>query len=154
MRQLVHAVPVQPGRECKAHQDGVVIRSDIDAETAQDDHVVFEVMPNLQHAGRFEQRFEQSERAVAVDLHRLFGEHVSAAVRQRDIAGAVGRGCETDADQPGLGRIQPGGLGIDRDDPGAFRLRDPAGERRLVSHGFIGIEIDRLVGGWRGRRGC
>ena len=60
--ELVHAVAVQAGVEIEAHQDRVVMWRDVDAEPPEHDHVVFEVVPDLEHRRILEQRLELLER--------------------------------------------------------------------------------------------
>jgi hypothetical protein len=113
--ELVHAVAVQAGIEIEAHHDRVVIGRDVDPAAPQHDHVVFEIVPDLEHRRVLEQRLQLRQHHRAIELHRLFGEHVAAAMRDRNVARLVGLERHADADQLGAGRIDAGGLGVDRD---------------------------------------
>ena len=50
-------------------------------------------------------------------LVRRVGVHIRAAMADRDVAGAVGRGRQADAGQPGDDAVDAVGLGVDRDMP-------------------------------------
>ncbi len=62
--EFVHAVAVQARIEIEAHDDGVVIGRDINPQLSQDDEVVFEVVPDLEHGGILEQRLQLRQRDV------------------------------------------------------------------------------------------
>ena len=139
--KLVHAMAVQPGIEIEAHHDRVVIGRDANAGAAEHDHVVFEVMADLEHRRVFQQRLQPGECLGPVDLLGLLGEHVGAAMAERDIAGEVGRQRHADADQIGLGRIEPGCLGIDRHPALVARDGDPSIERVEIGDGLIAVMV-------------
>jgi hypothetical protein len=139
--ELVHAVPVQAGIEIEAHHDGVVIGRDVDAGAAEHDHVVLQIVPDLEDGGVLEQRLELGEHHRAVDLFRLLGEHVGAAMADRDIAGEIGMERHRHADQLGAGRVDAGGLGVDRHPALVPGEGDPAIERRLVGDRLVGVVV-------------
>src|SRR3546814_12275150 len=72
----------------------------------------------------------------------LFGEHVGAAMAERDVAGAAGRGRHADADERAGDAVEACGLGIDRDDMRGARFLDPAVERLDRRHGFVKRAVD------------
>ena len=55
---------------------------------------------------------------------------------QRHVAGAARRGGQREADQARAHRVQPVGLGVQRDPPAVTRLGDPGAQRIGGGHGF------------------
>ena len=135
--EFVHAMAVQARIEIEAHHDRVVERRDVQPTPAQHDHVVFEIVADLQDARILEQGLQLRQRHCAIELHRNLGEHVRAAMRERDVAGEVEMQRHAHPDQLGAGRIHAGRLGIDRDPALMPRDLDPAVERSLVHHRLI-----------------
>src|SRR3546814_1820141 len=78
--------------------------------------VIFEVVPDLQHCFVGEQRVEAAERVGHGNLVGLFGEHVGAAVAERDIASLARPGRQADPDAVAGDAVEARGLGVDRDD--------------------------------------
>ena len=95
-RQLVHAVAAADaffaatGVEIEADHHRIVNRGHRDAVAGEDRDVVLGVLPDLEHRVAFEQRLQQCERLGLVDLCWPFGEHVAAAMAERDVAGIIG----------------------------------------------------------------
>ena len=133
--------------------------------------VVFQVLPDLERAGIFEKRLQQLEGGVEIDLAGLLVGairsgpavaeqvttlHLGLHMGERDVGGPPRRGGERDADEPGLGRVERIGLGIDRDHAGLVALGDPG--LQLLDRGdrFVGRRVerlDRLRGAGRHERG-
>ena len=122
--------------------------------------VVLDVLPDLEDRVAFQQRLQQRDRRGPVDLRRAFGEHVGAAVAERDVAGIVGAQREADPDQLGLHRVEHAGLGIDREPARGEGPVDPCCQPLGGLHAFIGCQIDRrhrrqvLPAATRRGRGC
>jgi hypothetical protein len=156
-RGLVHAVAGKrlARVEVEGHDHRVLDRRHLHAMAGEDVEVIFEVVPDLDHAVVGEQGFQKRERGVERHLRRSFAEHVIARlVRERDVTGAAGAGGQADADQAGFHAVQPVGLGIDGDDALMTGVRDPAFELLDGGHGFIASAVDRRqrFGLGRGRR--
>ena len=85
--QFVHPVPATdtieraPGIEREADDHRVVDRADGDPATGQHVEIVLAVLEHLEHGIARQQRLQGFEHLGAVDLLRLFGEHVAPAVR-------------------------------------------------------------------------
>src|SRR3546814_2630560 len=82
--QLVHAVTVQAAFHHVGQQHGVVDRRHRDAVAGEDQHVVLDVLPDLEGAGVLQHRLQDGERVVARDLLWRLGRAV-------EIEAAVGR---------------------------------------------------------------
>ena len=77
--------------------------------------VIFEVVGDLQHRRILEQRLQLRQHRVLGQLVGRVGIKVAADMAEGDVAGAVGRGRQADADQPGDDAVDAVGLGVDRD---------------------------------------
>ena len=93
---------------------------------------------DLEHAGVFEQRLQQRDRFGLGNLARrepAAAEQIAVAVAMadRDVAGLARRDGERNADEIGLHRIERSCLGVERDDAGFVRARDPALRARRAS---------------------
>ncbi len=142
-----------PGVEVEAHQHRVVDRRDVDPGLVEHHPVIFEIMPDLEDRRVFEQRLQPFEHKR---LRKLVGRvriEIAAAVADRNVAGAVGRGREADPGEPGDDAVDAVGLGVDRDIALGRRLGDPAVERGLVGHGLIFRPVDLDLLGLRGTAG-
>ncbi len=113
------------------------------AVSRHDVEIIFDVLADLEHRIAFEQRPQPGERGVAVDLLRLFGEHVGAAVAERNVAGLVRPHRQADPDEIGLHRIERAGFGVEGDEPRRKAPLDPAIQRLQRLHAFIGGVVDR-----------
>jgi hypothetical protein len=69
--KFIHAVIVLASLQHEGQQHGVVDRPHIDAEAAEDRHVVLDVLPDLEDGAVFQQVFEQFQSGRHVDLLRL-----------------------------------------------------------------------------------
>ena len=132
-----------PRVEREADQQRIVIGRDGQAVLREHADVIFEIVADLQHRIVGEQSAEPRERVLHRNLVRLFGEHVGAAVAERDVTGLARRGRQADPDQIAGHAVEAGGFGVDRDDMRRARLRDPAVERVEAGHTFIGGAVDR-----------
>ena len=147
--QFVHPVtaadPVElaPGIEIEADDHRIVDRRYRHAVAREHVEIVFAVVEHLEHGIIRQQRRERLERGSLVDLHRLLGKHVAAAMTKRDIAGIIGAQRQADADQIALHAIERAGFGIDRDQPRGLRALDPGLEPVERLDAFIGAAIDR-----------
>ena len=156
-RGFVHAMARQrlARFQVETHDDGVVIGRDLDPVAAQDRHVIFEVLAHLKHGVIFQQWLELCEDQCLVELRGSLGEHVRAAMADRDVTGRVWCDCQADADKTAGYAIEHVGFGVHRDHAFRPRRRNPAVERLLRHHRFIQAAVDgRFVGkGGRRRRG-
>ncbi len=164
-RQLVHAVAVQTAFEDVGDQHHIVDRGDAHAASGHDGEVVFDVLADLQHRRVFQQRLQSGQGRRLVDL--LQGRARVAAVaevqpavagrlmlmRQGDVAGLVRPDRQRHAAQPGVGRGQGVGLGVEADHARCLGPRDPAVEVFQRLHAFIAISVDRMGLGRRGDLG-
>ena len=155
LRQFVHAMIMASRVEREAEHQRIVERRDQDVVPRENGHVIFEILTDFEHRGIGHQPAQSVERRARVDLVRLFSEQIGAAMRERDIARLARRGRETEPDDPCLRRVEPVGLGIDRDEPTRRRFGYPAVKRVECRYAVISIEIERDV--WHDggdRRGC
>ena len=143
LRQLVEPVLMLACVEREAHHQRVVIRDDGQPVLRQHTDIIFQIMPDLQYRIVGEQRAEAVERRIHCDLFGLFGEHVGAAMAERDITSAARRGRQADPDQPSGDAVEAGGFGVDRDDVRGAGFGDPAVEGVDRRDAFIGRSIDR-----------
>ena len=135
--QFIHTVPVQAGIEIETHHQGVVKRGDPDIMLRQHAHVIFQILPDLEHRIIFEQRFQPGQRFVQTNLVRCLAEHIAAAMTERNIASLVGSSGQTDADDPRGHAFKTVGLQINRADALFRSTRDPLIERRDCLYAFI-----------------
>ena len=146
-RQLVHAVAGHPllaaaGVEIEADHHGIVDRRHPHAVAGEDVDVVLGVLPDLEHRVAFQQRPQPGHDFAGVELHQLLGEHVVAAVRQRDVAGLVRPHRQADAADLRRDRIERRRLGIEGDQPRGECAGDPAVERFEALDAFVGGMVD------------
>ena len=135
--QFIHTMAMQAGVEVEAHHQRVVKRRDPDIMLGQHAHVIFQILPDLEHRIILEQRFQFRQCLVEPDLLRRLAEHVAAGMTERDIAGLIGAGGQADTDDPGSHAFQAVGLEIDRADTLFGRPDNPLVERRDCLHAFI-----------------
>ena len=102
--------------------------------------------PILRIAGSSSSGFSFASTSVGGELLGPLGEHVVAAMLERDVAGLVAVGGEADPDQLGGDAVAPVGLGVDRDPALGVGLGDPAVERRLVGDGLVERAVDLRLG--------
>ena len=150
--QLVEAVTMLARVEREAHQQRVVIGRDADAMLRQHADIIFQIMPDLQHRVVGEQRADPRDGVGHRNLVGLFGEHVSAAMAERDVAGLPRRDRHADADKLAGDAVETRRFGIDRNHMRRLCRRDPAVERVEVGHAFIGCPVDCRHGGQHRRR--
>ena len=145
--EVVERMGVEPaGVEVEAHHQRVVIGPDADAAAVEDHPVELEIVADLEDRRILEQRLQPFEHERGRQLLGPLGEHVVAAMLQRDVAGLVALGGEADPDQAGRDAVAPVGLGVDRDPAEALDVGDPAVERRLVGHGLVERAVDLRLG--------
>ena len=156
--QLVHAVVVQPAVERVGQQHGVVDRRHLDPGAGEHDHVVLDVLADLERRAVLEQGLEQRERLVSADLsgdqagaalERELAVLLGVAVAEGDVAGPAGRQRQGDADQLGAHGVEPRGLGVDRDPA----LGQGVGHPALQRGGVGDQQIARRGSGLGGLRG-
>ena len=138
--------------QVETHDDRIVIGRDLDPVAAQHRYVIFEVLADLEHRVIFQQRLELCEDQCLVELPGPLGEHVGAAMADRDVAGHVWAHCQADADKAAGYAVEHVGFGIHRHHACRPRRRDPAVERVLRHHRFIKAPVDRGFIGKGGRR--
>ena len=158
--EIVHAVAAFAGVEHVGDQHGVVVAGDLDAALGEHQPVVFHVLRDLEDALVLEQRLENGQRVLFLDLVGCepgIEQPVAAAillVRERHIAGFVGCDGEREAAQAGLHRVETGGLGIDRDHAEIVGARDPFLQARQRADAFVFAAVDFLLArGFRARGG-
>ncbi len=150
IRQCLDRVIGASSVEHVGHQHGVVERRELDAAQGKDLQVVFQVVPDLERARVFQQRFECRERRALLDLvgrNRAGEQSVAAAVApfamgQRDVAGLIGRDRKRKAAQRSLHRVETGGLGLERDHADVARAGDPGIEPVEAAHDLVARAID------------
>ena len=143
-RQFVHAVVPPPGVERVAHQHRVVIRRDDPrAVAAEDDHVILEVLPDLENARVGKHGVEPGDDGRDIELVDGLGQQpLPDLVRERNVARDAGFEREAQPDQLGLDRIEVGRLRIDRDDAAPRRLAQPPVEPVERRHALIGLMVE------------
>ncbi len=127
--ELVHPVPLHPARvEVEGHHERVVQWSDDHAMTNEHGQVIFEIVPDLEHAGVLQQRLQSPADLLERQLVRPFGEQTVAAglVIDRNVAGAPSADAQADADQSAGHAVQAIGLRVDSHHAEPGRLCDPA----------------------------
>ena len=156
LRQFVHAMIMASRVEREAEHQRIVERRDQDAVPRENGHVIFEILADFQDRWIGHQPAQSVERRARVDLVRLFSEQIGAAMRERDIARLARRGRETEPDDPCLRRVEPVGLGIDRDDAACCGFGNPAVEGIECCYAVISVEIEGSFGHRRrfGGGGC
>ncbi len=140
-RQFVHPVIVPTRIEIEAHHHCVINRTDHNAVSGEDVHVIFDIVPDLQDRRIFEQPLQFGDGDIERHLLRRFGQKVCAAMREGNVAGPVGCRRKIHAHQPGLQGIERIRFGIDRDDAGQRRFFNPGVKRLHRLNADIGIEI-------------
>ena len=146
--QFVHSVaatdPVltAPGVEIETDHHRVVNRPDVYSVAGKDVDVVLGVLADLEHRIALEQRFQPGECLRLVDLERLFGKHIRAAVPQRDVARIVGAERKADPRQLGAHRVKRAGFGVECHHSSRESARDPAVERFERLDALVSVEID------------
>ena len=150
-RQVIHAVPVEPALQDIADQHGVLDGRHADAVAGQDAEVVLGVLRHLQHRGRLEQGAQAVDRRRQGDLGQVFrgveGQARLGLVGQGDVTGLARTHRQGDPHQPGRGRAQGVGLGIEGDDPRRLGAGDPDIQGRKVPDAGVGGHIHGLSGG-------
>ncbi len=109
-REFVHAMTASSRVKRVRKKHGVVQRPQLDAVLGEHEHVVFEVLPDLEDAFVFQHRLEHGERVFQWNLLRIADafqiEPVARAVLQGNIAGLAGLGCHGYADKPRLHGVE------------------------------------------------
>ena len=145
--EIVERMAVEAaGIEVEAHHQRVVIGRDADAAAIQDDPVELEVVPDLQDRLVFQQRLELAEHELGGELVGPLGEHVVAAMFERNVAGLVAVGGEADPDQFGADAVAPVRLGVERDPTLGVGIGDPAVERGFLGHRLVERAVDLRLG--------
>ena len=98
LRQLVEAVLMLACVQREAHHQRVVIGGNRQPMLREHADVIFQIMPDLEHRIVGEQVAEPRQCGVHRNLFGLFGEHVSAAMTERDVARLAGCGGKADSD--------------------------------------------------------
>ena len=136
-RQFIHAMAVETRVEVEAHHQRIVKRRDPDIMLRQHPHVIFQILPDLEHRVILKQRLQLRQCILQTDLLRRLAEHVVAGMAERNIAGLIGTGGKTDADDSRSDAFQTVGLQIHRANPLIGSAGDPLVERRDRLHAFI-----------------
>ena len=149
LRQRVHAVLAAPGIQGIGEQHGVVERRERDAVPVQHQAIEFQVLPDLEHRGIFEQRLEHCQGFADRHLLGIGVAEVEAAaaraVRERHVAGLAGRHGHGEADEFRLHRVEAGRLGVEGEVSRSAGRRDPGLEMRQLRHGFVFRPVDRFA---------
>ncbi len=144
-----------PGVHREADQHGVVDRGDRDPVAGKDGDIVLGVLPDLEHCVALKQRPKPRQRLGQRNLRRALGEHVAAAVAERNVAGLARAERKADPGELGAHRVERTGLGVEGDHPGGEGAFDPALERFERLDAFVAGAVDRrplgrglAVAGW------
>ena len=150
LRQLIHAVAMQPAFQHVGDQHAVIHRCHLNGHipvVAEDQPVIFHIVADLDNRGVLQHRLQQFQRALLVDLLRALSRGVqqialiraiAGPVPDRDVAGLACLDRQRDTDQLRRHRIQRGGLGIDRDCASFHGRLDPAFQIGFLDHRLIG----------------
>ena len=85
LRQLIHAVTVQPAFQHVGDQHGVFDGEDLDAVAGQHRHVILGVLGHLQHSRVFQQRLQLCEGFAAIELAPVFLVFFFSAIRFAEV---------------------------------------------------------------------
>ena len=127
LRERVEVVPLVHLEHVGFEQRVVRDAGERDAVVGEHVRVEFQVLPDLGAGRVLEPRPQQLERARAADLLGRAG----VLVLERQVGGALAER-ERHADQAGVHRLEPRGLGVESDQRRAAHVREPGDERRLV----------------------
>ena len=119
-RKLVHAVAVAGAVQHIGQHHRVVDGRHAYAMSCEDFHVVFDVLPDLQHGVGGEQRGQYRKRGFGRKLARGLGfqQFCRQIVTDGDVAGPAGCHGQRQAHKARALRIQAVGLRVDGDDAG------------------------------------
>ena len=149
--QRVHAVAVQTCVHRIRQQHGVINRCDINAIARQNLGVVFHVLADFHHSRVFQQRFQQRQRLVQLDLpFGQFGptEQIItplAAMPKRDVSRLARLDRQGHTHQFRRHFVQAGGFGIDRHITKLMRLRDPCLQCLDIAHAIVAGRLKRDI---------
>jgi hypothetical protein len=118
LRELVHAMAVEAAFQGIGHQHRVLDRRHLDAETAEDQEIVFEILADLEDGDILQHRLQQRDDigdGQLLDLGAGEIETVAGAMADRNVAGQARIGGERDAGDIRLHRVERGGLAVERD---------------------------------------
>jgi len=126
-RQLVHAMVPAPAVERVTHQHSVVIRRDPAGPGVREDyHVIFQILPDLEHTRVGKERVEPSDHSRRVQLvDRLLKQADADLMRHRHIASETRLERQADPDEIGAHCIETVGFAVDGDLAARPRLGDP-----------------------------
>ena len=114
--QIVERMAVEAaGVEVEAHHQRIVIGRDAMPRRSSTTQSNLRLWPILSTAGSSSSGFSFASTSAAGELVGPLGEHVVAAMLERDVAGLVAFGGEADPDQFGGDAVAPVGLGVERD---------------------------------------
>ena len=159
--ELVEAVAVAAGIEHVGHEHRVVDRRELEPAFGEHEAIDFRIVHDLEHARRFEEWCEAREYVAFAQLprHQVAAEEIArafAAMGERRVPRAPGRGCERKPDEIALHRIDRRRLGVERDDAALVCRGDHLVERVEIGDRAIGRAVDllrdRRFGARRGKR--
>ena len=136
LAEFVHAMAVQPAFQHIGHQHGVIDRIEPDAALQEHQRVIFQVLADLQDAIVFQQRLQPRQHiglghlddgvAAVLRGRQIQRKPVALAMAAGNVTGLARRHRQRHAAKPRGHGIKRGGFGIDTDQPGLARPRDPA----------------------------
>ena len=149
LAEIIHTMPVLPAIEGIRQQHRVVDRADIDAKLLEQQHIVFQVLPDLEHTAMLKQWLHKFERVTDRQLVEPgtiieIETTVLGLVTDGDVAGTARRRRHREADEIGAHRIEAGGLGVECELAQFARFANPTLEIGPGGDNLVFLPVDRL----------